>query len=241
MKAIRLIALRELSAIVRSPLGFIVAALVLAADGLLFNARALGGGEKLSADVLAQFFLDLSGVTIVASILVMMRLVAEERQKGTISILFTSPIRDAEIIVGKFLGAFAFMVALTLITVYMPLLVMVHGKMSWGHLFSGYLGTVLLSSGCLAIGIFSSSLSRSQIMAVFVSAFLLATMLLLWQLARISEEPLDEIFAYLALHNIHFYSFRTGKIHMRDIVYYLSVTIFFLFAATRMLESRRWR
>ena len=241
MKSVWLIARRELVATLRSPLGFIVAALVLAADGLLFNVRALGGGASLSTDVISQFFFDLSGLTMIACIPVSMRLLAEERQSGTITLLLTSPVRDYQIVLGKYLGALIFMAMLTLATVYMPLLVLVLGKVSWGHVFAGYLGTLLLASGCLAIGLFGSSLARSQIVAVFVSVFLLAAMVLMWLLAKVTDKPLTDVFAYLALHNIHFFSFKGGKIHLRDIVYYVSVTTFFLFAATRMLESRRWR
>ncbi|MCP4599623.1 MAG: ABC transporter permease [Proteobacteria bacterium] len=236
-----LITRRELAAILRSPMGFIVAALVLTADGLLFNTRALGGGAKFSTDVLTQFFFDLSGVTVIASIPISMRLLAEERQKGTIALLFTSPIKDYQIILGKFFGAYIFIFLLTILTIYMPLLVIVNGKVSLGHLMAGYLGTLLLAAGCLAIGIFGSALSRSQIIAVFISAFLLAAMVLFWLIARISDKPLNDIFMYLALHNLHFSSFKTGKVHLRDIIYYLSVCTFFLFAATRILESRRWR
>ncbi len=241
MRSVWLIARRELVATLRSPLGFIVTALVLAIVGLLFNLRALGGGEKYSADVLAQFFYDLSGFVIVASILVSMRLIAEERQNGTIVLLLTSPVRDHQIVLGKFLGALGFMALLILITIYMPLLVMVHGKISWGHVFAGYLGNLLLASGALAVGTFGSSLARSQIVAVFVSAFLVAAMVMMWLMGRVADAPLDDIFANLALHNIHFSPFRAGKVHLRDIAYYLSVTGFFLFAATRMLEARRWR
>ena len=89
MSSVWLVARRELVATLRSPLGFVVTALVLAIVGLFFNLRALGGGEKYSADVLAQFFYDLSGLVMVASILVSMRLIAEERQNGTIVPLVT--------------------------------------------------------------------------------------------------------------------------------------------------------
>lgn len=241
MKSVWLVAKRELGAVVRSPMGFLVAALVLVVDGLLFNAFALSGGEKLSTVVLNEFFFYLSGVTMVASVPISMRLLAEERQKGTIPLLLTSPIRDNQIILGKFLGACLFLFLLTLITIYMPLMIMVHGKISWGHLFSGYLGILLLGSASLAIGTFGSSLAKSQIVAVFITIFLLAVMVSLWMLAKISENPIRDIFSYLALHNMHFSTFRAGKIHLRDVVYYLSVSTFFLFLATRILESRRWR
>ncbi len=241
MRNLLLLARRELGYILRSPLGFVVAALVLAVDGLLFNVRGLGGPDKLSTAVLVQFFFDLSGVTMIASIPLSMRLLAEERQTGTIDLLLTSPIKDWQIVVGKFLGAYGFMIILTAATIYMPLLVLVHGKIAWGHLFAGYLGVVLLAGGSLSVGIFGSALSRSQIAAVFISAFLLTAMVIFWLLAKVADDPLREVFMYTAIHNLHFSSFKSGEIHLRDIVYYASVCTFFLFAATRILESRRWR
>ncbi len=241
MKTIWLIARRELVATLRSPLGFVVAAMVLALDGLLFNLLALGGGEKYSSEVLAQFFYTLSGTTMVASVFISMRLLAEEHQTGSLPLLLTAPVKDGHIIVGKFLGAFLFLALLTLITLYMPLLVMVHGKVSWGHVFAGYLGLLLLGAAALAIGTFGSTVARSQIVAAFISGALVVALLLFWLLGRAADKPLDDVFSFLALHNMHFRPFMAGKIHLRDIVYYLSVTVFFLSAATRMLESRRWR
>lgn len=241
MKTIWLIARRELLATLRSPLGFVVAAMVLALDGLLFNLLALGGGEKYSSEVLAQFFYSLSGTTMVASVFISMRLLAEEHQAGSFPLLLTAPVKDGHIIVGKFLGAFFFLALLTLITLYMPLLVMVHGKVSWGHVFAGYLGLLLLGAAALAIGTFGSAVARSQIVAAFISGALVVALLLFWLLGRAADKPLDDVLSFLALHNMHFRPFMAGKIHLRDIVYYLSVTVFFLSAATRMLESRRWR
>jgi len=241
MRTIWLIARRELLATLRSPLGFVVAAMVLALDGLLFNLLALGGGEKYSSEVLAQFFYTLSGTTMVASVFISMRLLAEEHQIGSFPLLLTSPVKESQIVIGKFLGAFLFLALLTLVTLYMPLLVMVHGKVSWGHVFAGYLGLLLLGAAALAIGTFGSALARSQIVAAFISGAIVVALLLFWLLGRAADKPLDDVFSFLALHNMHFRPFMAGKIHLRDIVYYLSVTVFFLSAATRMLESRRWR
>jgi ABC-2 type transport system permease protein len=242
VKTMLLIARRELAATMLSPLGFVVAALMLALDGLFFNVFALATTERrLSADILAQFFYLLSGTTVVASVLISMRLIAEEHQNQTIVLLLTSPVKDVQIVLGKFLGAFAFLALLTLMTFYMPLLIMVHGKVSLGHLLAGYLGLLLIGSASLAIGVFGSALSKSQIMAGFVSAAMVVALLMVFHLARIAQKPLDGIFSALALHNVHFRTFMFGSIHSKDIVYYLSVTVFFLFAATRMLESRRWR
>ncbi len=241
MRSVWLIARRELGATLFSPLGFVVIAAVLAVDGLLFNVYALGDGAKLSAQVLADYFFVLSGTTMIASVFISMRLLAEEQQTGTITMLLTSPVPDSRVVVGKFLGAFIFLAIITLITLYMPLLVMVHGKISWGHVFAGYLGLLLLGAASLSAGVFGSSLARSQIVAAFVSGCIVAALVLLWLLAKVSEPPLNSVFSYMSLHNQHFRSFMAGNIHLSDIVYYLSLCIFFLAAASRMLESRRWR
>lgn len=241
MRSVWLIARRELGATLRSPLGFVVVSLVLLADGLLFNVWALDDQAKLSAQVIYDFFYFLSGTTMVASIFISMRLLAEEQRDGTINLLLTSPLRDYQIVLGKFIGAWLFLALLTLLTLYMPLLIMVNGKISWGHLFAGYLGLLLLGAASLGVGMFGSAVTRSQIVAAVVSAVILLTMLLLWLLGPKVDPPIDGVVTYLSLHNLHFRSFMSGKIHLRDIVFYLSVCAFFLAAATRMLESRRWR
>jgi ABC-2 type transport system permease protein len=241
MKPTLLIARRELAAYLRTWTGYIIIAAVLAVDGLLFNAYALGGADKRSSEVLSLFFYFSSGTTMIAAIFVSMRLVAEERQTGTLTLLYSSPVRDAQIIVGKFLSALAFLTILTLATLYMPLMVMIHGKVSWGHVFGGYLGLILLGSAALAIGTFGSALARTQVLAAIASACMIVALLVSWLLGRVTERPLSEMFTALALHGLHFQPFQSGIVHLRDIVYYLAMTYVFLFAATRVVEARRWR
>jgi len=236
-----LIARRELGAYLRSWTGYVIIAVVLALDGLLFNAYALGGVDKRSAEVLGLFFYFSSGVVITSSIFIAMRLIAEERQTGTINLLYSSPITDGQIVVGKYLSALAFLAILTLATIYMPLLILVNGKVSWGHVGAGYLGLLLLGSACLAIGTFGSALARSQVVAVVLSGVMVVALLVCWFLARVTERPLNDVFSALALHGTHFQPFQQGIVHIRDVVYYLGVTYVALFGATRVLEARRWR
>ena len=136
MNAAFLIAGRELRSHLRSPFGYIVAAATLLIHGLLFQGWALAGA-KLSAEVLHQFFYVASGTTMVACVLLSMRLLAEERQTGTLVLLNTAPLRDRDIVLGKFLSAFLFVVLLTALTAYMPALIFVNGKVSVGHIFVG--------------------------------------------------------------------------------------------------------
>lgn len=240
MKAL-LIARRELAGYLRTLSGYVVIAVILALNGLFFNAYALGGASKRSAEVLSQFFYYSSGFTIVASVFISMRLLAEERQTGTLPLLYSSPLRDRDIVLGKYLAGLTFLGLYVLCTLYMPLLVMVHGKVSFGHVAAGYLGLLLLGSASLAVGTFGSALARNQLLAAITSAVLLVALILCWLLARITEQPLADVFSAMSLWNQHFPPFQSGLVHVRDVVYYLVVTYVALFAATRVLEARRWR
>ena len=147
-----LILRRELGAYLHSMTGYIIVAAVLVVDGILFNAFALGGPEKLSGEVLALFFYFSSGTTMIASVFIAMRLFAEEKQTGTLVLLTSSPIKDHEIVLGKFLSGWAFLSIMTLLTAFMPALILVNGKVSLGHVVAGYVGLLLLGGATLAIG-----------------------------------------------------------------------------------------
>jgi ABC-2 type transport system permease protein len=209
-------------------------------NGLFFNAFALGKADR-SATVLSNFFYATSGFTIIASVFISMRLLAEERQSGTLSLLYSSPVRDRDIVLGKFLAGLAFLAVFLVCTVYMPVLIMVNGKVSVGHIFAGYLGLLLLGSASLAVGTFGSALARSQLMAAIISSCILVGLILCWLLARITEQPLANVFSAMSLWNQHFPPFQSGLVHVRDVAYYLLLTYVALFAATRVLEARRWR
>jgi ABC-2 type transport system permease protein len=241
MKAILLIARRELAAYLRTWSGYVIIALALFCEGLWFHGLVLGGPDKRSSEVLNQFFYMMAGGTMTASVFVSMRLLAEERQTGTIALLYSSPVRDVEIVVGKFLSALAFLAIMTAATLYMPLLIFVHGKISLGHLVAGYLGVLLLGSASLAIGTFGSSLVRTQVLAAVASGVMVVSMLVVWLLGRVTERPLSEVFTALALYGLHYQPFQSGIVHLRDVVYYLAITYVFLFGATRVIEARRWR
>ncbi len=123
----------------------------------------------------------------------------------------------------------------------MPALIFVNGKLSVGQIAGGYFGLLLLGSASLAIGTFGSSLVRSQVLAAIGSTCILVALLVAWLLVHKVDRPLSDVFNALALHGIHFQPFQSGVVHIRDVVYYLTVTYVFLFGATRVLEARRWR
>jgi ABC-2 type transport system permease protein len=235
-----ILARRELGAYLRSPLGAAIVAAVLLIDGILFYWQALT--EKLlSAEVLEQFFYNASGTTMIAGIIISMRLLAEERQLGTFTLLNTAPLGDGAIVLGKYISALVLLGVMTILTAYMPLLIFVNGKVSIGHILVGYVGLFLLGSATAAIGLFASALTNSTVVAGIVGAAITGALILEWALARAVEAPLNTILAAMALHHQNFKPFMSGTLDLGCVVYYLVIILFFLVAATKMVEARRWR
>ena len=241
MRQTLLIARRELAATFNNLWGYIILAFILVIDGLLFNAQALGETARTSTYVLQEFFEVGFGTTVVAAILITMRLIAEERQRGTHLLLDASPVSDTQLVLGKFLSAFAFLGLLTLATLYMPALIFVEGKVSLGHIGAGYAGLLLAGAAVLAIGTFGSSVGRNQLEAAAVSGFLVLIFLLMWKLERLSVPPVSDFFSHMSLFDKHFQPFQMGRIELAPVVYYLSVTFVFLSLSIRRMSLRRWQ
>jgi len=238
---IGIIARRELGGYFRTPSGYLIAAATLIVQGLMFNTRALGTGARLSSQVLIDFLRDSSGTTTVAAVLLTMRLFAEERQSGTLVLLFTSPVREAEIVLGKYVSAFVVLSLLVLSSVYLPALIFVNGKVSLGHIAAGYLGLLLLGSAVLALGVLGSALARTQLMAGVLATVFIFVLFLAWALSRVAEPPLSSVIGHFSLYEKHFFPFMRGLVQLSDIVYYVSLTYLALFAATRVIQSQRWQ
>lgn len=242
MRTISILFRRELAAYVRSPLGYVVAALLLLIDGLLFQTYALGARPGLSAEVLFKFFEYTGGVVQVAGIALSVRLITEERQQHTIVLLNTSPVRDVEIVLGKFLAALVFLTGMIALSLYMPLLIMVNGKITISQLVVGYTGLLLLGASSLAIGLFASALARQQLVAFAVAGAINGAMVLLFPLALRLDGQLRRVIEGLDLWWVHFQEgSMKGILNLADMVYYLAVIYFFLLLATKTLEAKRWQ
>jgi ABC-2 type transport system permease protein len=236
-----LVAGRELRGFFTTWMGYVICAAALFIDGLLFNAYAVGNTPKFSADVLSDFFYFASGISMVAGVFLAMRLIAEEKQNGTLVLFYTSPVTERQLIYGKFLSAVAFSLLLHVLSLYLPALIFINGKVSLGHLASGYLVLFLLGSAAIAISLFASTIAPNQLVAGVTGALFVVTLLVLWMVSDVVEPPFKELFSYLSIHNKHFLPFSQGIVHTRDIIYYVSVIVFFLECSVRALEARRWR
>lgn len=242
MRATSIIYRKELASYLRSPVGYLIAAAMLLVCGLLFQSQALGQEGKLSAEVLSEFFRYCSGCTIGAAIALSVRLIAEERQQHTIVLLNTSPVRDAEIVAGKFLAALTFLAFIVLASFYMPMLIKVNGKITMSQVLVGYLGLILLGGAVLSIGLFASALAKQHLVAAAVALVLIVVLLQLYPLGLKLDEPLSGVLQDLDLWHKHFgLGFMKGILNLRDVVYYVAVSYFFLLLATKTLEAKRWR
>lgn len=239
MSKVWLVAQREISSYFSTWMGFIIIFAALLIDGLLFNAFAIGSQPKFSAEVLKDFFFLSSGIGMVAAIFLAMRLLAEDKQFGTITLFYTSPISERQLIYGKYLSAVVMFLLLQGLSIYLPSLIFIEGKISLGHLAAGYLGVSLLGSAVLAITLFGSVIAPNQLIAIVIGASITVVLLLLWLVSGKVEEPFSSIFSYISIHNLRFRPFSKGIVHFKDIIYYLSVSIFFLECSVRTLESRR--
>jgi len=171
--------------------------------------------------------------------LLTMRLLAEEKRSGTAELLFTYPLTDWGVILGKFLAALLIYLILLAFTVSFALAFAAVGRLDWGAVGTGYLGLTLLGGAALSLGMFASSLTENQIVAGAVAFGLL---LFFWVMGWVQEvgSGLGGLFQALSIME-HYDGFVRGVIDTRDLIFYLSFIYFFLFLTKRQLESRRWR
>lgn len=230
------IARRELNAFFVSPIAYIVAAAFLALSGYLFSVILIGSRQASMTDL----FFNVNIILLFIAPLLTMRLLADEQNKGTLEILLTAPVRDWEVVLGKFLAALALFGIILLCTLIYPLILYYSGgHPDLGPIASGYLGLLLIASAMLAIGTLTSSLTENQIVAAVMSFGIL---LLLWIIDAAGNIATGAaaVLAALSL-NGHYNDFARGAINLEDVVYYVSLTVGALFVATRALESRRYR
>ena len=136
------------------------------------------------------------------------------------------------------MGMIALFIALT---VHMPIMIMIYGKVSASHIIVGYIGLFCYGSAAAAIGIFGSSLVRSQVFAVILSGGLIAFLALIFRLSEITEPPFSSLLEYAALYNKHMPPFHKGLLGLDHLIYYVSVTWLFLVFSVRALDRRRWQ
>jgi ABC-2 type transport system permease protein len=238
MHNILAIARKEFRSYFSSVIAYIFITLFLAVSGWLF----MSGFFLVGQASLRPFFSLLPWLFLVFVPAVTMRLWAEEKKLGTIELLMTFPVRDVEVVLGKFVAALAFLTVALALSFPLALTAAYAGDPDWGAIFGGYLGSVLLGGAYLAIGVFASSLTENQIVAFLIAVVTCFGMYVTGEEFVLYRVPqaLVGFLSYLSL-GTHFESIGRGVLDTRDLIYYLSVIGFFLFLNVRSVESRKWK
>jgi ABC-2 type transport system permease protein len=254
MRNVWIICRKELRSYFVSPIAYILLAMFAIVFGFFFwnvvgyfiymGIESQMRGEMFPLNVNEQVIRPLvSNVSVIGLFLIpiiTMRLFAEEKRTGTIELLVTSPVRDAEVILGKWLAALLLYAGMLLLTALNFIWLFKYGNPDWKPLAVAYLGLLLQAGMLLAIGTFISTLTRNQIIA---GALTFGVCLLLWVLEWVSgyeTATWARVLAYLSVLT-HFESFGKGLLTLKDAVFYVSAIFFGLFLTARSLESLRWR
>lgn len=239
MNAAIAIARRELLSYFGTAVGYVVIAMFLLVSGLFFAATALYAGAEAS---LRPFF-DLSFFLLVfIAPAISMRLLSEEARQGTLETLMTCPVSDAQIVIGKWLGALAFFVIMLIPTLIYPMILMVYSSPDIGSILTGYIGIIAIGALYIASGTLASSVWPSQIVSYLAVVFFWMVLvgITTW-LARYVPDPWSHILFWLSVEMRYSNDFAKGVLDSSTIIYFASATFIFLVASVKVLESKRWR
>jgi ABC-2 type transport system permease protein len=227
---------REIRTYFNSPVAYIVVTVFTIITGYLFFTQLF---IEKQAEMRSFFGLMPLLFMFVAPALTM-RLLADEKSTGTLELLITLPVRDWEVVLGKFLAAMALLCTALGLTLVFAFTVKALGPLDRGPAIGGYLGLVLMGGAYIAIGVMTSSFTRNSIVS-FILAFAITFVLYLFgRLTQFAPPSLQGLFSFLSIDS-HFENISRGVIDSRDVIYYLSVIGVTLLVATLSLESRRWR
>lgn len=240
MSTLLTIAKREFRSYFDSPLAYVVICLSFFGLGLMFFMSFWDVGR---ASMQSLFEYMPAGLSIVVIPVVTMRLMAEERRSGTLEMLITLPVKDSDVIIGKFLGAFGLVMVVVLASLAYPIMMFVGpwnlGPLDPGPVVSGYVGVVLFAAAAVAVGLLISSLTETQAISFFITFFVLGVF---WFASALASRFFGG--AADVLHYVSFQSrmsgFMRGLIDTRDVVFFLSITALALMVSFRALERRKW-
>jgi len=233
------IAWRELRSYFTSWMAYALIAGWLFIAGLSFFV-AVQLGQSSGNFQFAIVFANLIVSFLLIAPLITMRLLAEERNGGTMEMLFTSPISEWQVTLGKFLGAWIFTGCMMLCTAHLPFFATHYGSIDSGPIWGSYLALLCMSAAFVAFGIFCSSLTDSQVVAGFLT---FGGLLISWMAGWLNQPGASATVSFITQWSIftHFSQMLQGAIDTRDLVFFASFTLLFLFATVRVLESRQWR
>jgi ABC-2 type transport system permease protein len=237
---------KELASYFAGPLVYTVVGVFLMATGYQFYTTLssyvqIGFGMNILENFWQDFFVNHIGFYLLIVVpLFTMRLLAEERRLGTIELLYTYPLRDREIMLGKFAACLVVFLVFLAGTMLYPAIVYAIQPFDPSPFVARYLGTILFLASCIACGLFVSSLTDSQVVASSCTfVILLLFWIITWNEAAVSSTFVTAL-SQLSTFD-HFWAFSRGVIDLKDVTYFVLFIAFFLFLTLRSMESRQWR
>lgn len=261
MKNVMAICGKELKSYFVSPIAYVVLMLFMVLTGYFFYANIINFQRtyryyqtlsqiyrnpqilerlNVNAVVIEGFLFNIVFILLFLIPAIMMRSFAEEKKNGTEELLMTSPITVNQIIAGKFFGSLSFMLTLLLPTAIYQMLLFKFSTPELGSVITGYLGIIAFVCMGIAIGMFASSLTQNQIIAMVVTFVILVMFFVIGSLDPGEETAFSHIVRYLAV-NEHTNNFVKGIIDTKDLVYFGSITALFVVLTKQSVESVRWR
>src|SRR6056297_396933 len=235
MNNISSITKKELRSYFYSPAAYIILGFFLLVTGWIFGSHLF----LMKVASLRNLFGIIPLIFMFLAPALTMRAIAEERESGTIELICTSPVKDNEIILGKFYSSFVILAIAATITIFYGIIVSFIGSPDWGTIIAGYIGLLLLGGAYLAIGIFGSTISKNQIIYFIASFFIILLFYLSDKFLYLMPGWLSSILRFISL-DYHFQNIARGVIDTRDIIYYLSIIILFLYFAKQSLTERKY-
>ena len=237
MRTAQAVAWKEIVIYFSSPIAYIVGLIFLALIGISFASNL---GDPFPQATLSSVFFWAVFIIILLAPVLTMRLIAEESKLGTIELLLTSPVRDWEVVMGKYVASLVLFLSMVVMSLFYAILLFVYASPDPGPIFAGYLGLVLYGAAALSVGMFTSTLTNNQIVAAVVAMGILGALVFANLAFGAVGGVTGEVIGQMGIRS-HYGDFERGVIDTKHIVYFLSVTAFFLFLSVRSLESRRWR
>ncbi len=236
MKNIYFIWKKEVRGYFSSIVAYIVAVLFLLVTGALFW---LSFFQEINVLSMRGFFNQAPLFLAFFAPAITMGLIASEKRAGTLQLLMTMPISDFQVVVGKYLASVTLLAVVFFVTLFYPATLSQLGDLDWGATMAGYVGLLLLGGTYSAIGIMASSWTKDQVVAILIAFSLCFFLYVIDQLAGQPTGGFAVAIQYMSS-SFHFQNIARGVVDLRDVIYYLSVTVVCLIVAQASIASRRW-
>ncbi|MFP3904266.1 MAG: ABC transporter permease [Armatimonadota bacterium] len=235
MRNILTITGREIRSYFVSPLAYVAMFFFVFICGFIFTLSISSG--QAQADM-APIFHSMVFLTLLLAPVLTMGLIAQELSSGSIELLMTKPVLDVEVAIGKFLGALSVYLVILFVTLEFPLMYEAWGNPDWGVIGSGYIGLFVAGAAFLAIGTFASSVTDNQIAAWLIGTSIALFFWLVGWLSYSGTTFVSEVAARLSVYE-NFQDFTRGIVDGKNLLFFVSLVVIFLFMAVRAIENRR--